>query len=94
MAEIKVQRLNDTQFRVEVREGTSPTIHTVTATPEDLQRYGAGVSPETLPETLIEQSFKFLLERESKESILPSFTLSVIEQYFPDYPKVIHSRLG
>ncbi len=88
MAEIYVQRLNDTQFRVEVHEGASSTSHTVTASPDDLQRYGGDVQPETL----IEKSFEFLLEREPKESILRAFDLPVIEQYFPDYPKNI--RLG
>ncbi|MDA0740189.1 MAG: hypothetical protein O2999_14915 [Nitrospirae bacterium] len=89
MAEIHVQRLSDEQFRVEVREGASSTIHTVTAAPGDLQKYGAGVQPETL----IEKSFEFLLERESKESILRSFDLPLIAQYFPEYPQIISSRL-
>ncbi len=90
MAEIHVQRLNDTQFRVEVHEGASSTSHTVTARPDDLQRYGGDVQPETL----IEKSFEFLLEREPKESILRAFDLPVIEQYFPDYPKNIRLRFG
>ena len=88
MADIRVQRLNDTQFRVEIHEGASRTIHTVTANVDDLQRYGGDVQPEIL----IEKSFEFLLEREPKESILRAFDLPVIEQYFPDYPNAI--RLG
>jgi len=90
MADIRVQRLNATQFRVEVHEGASRTIHTVTASSDDLKRYGATVQPETL----IEKSFEFLLEREPKESILRAFDLPVIEQYFPDFPKNIGLRLG
>ena len=90
MPDIRVQRLNDTQFRVEVHEGASSTSHTVTASADDLQRYGGDVQPETL----IEKSFEFLLEREPKESILRAFDLSVIEQYFPDFPKNIRLRLG
>ena len=90
MADIRVQRLNDTQFCVEIHEGASRTIHTVTASSDDLTRYGAAVQPETL----IEKSFEFLLEREPKESILRAFDLPVIEQYFPDYPNAIRFRLG
>ena len=90
MPDIRVQRLNDTQFRVEVHEGASSTSHTVTASPDDLQRYGGDVQPETL----IEKSFEFLLEREPKESILRAFDLPVIEKYFPDFPKNIRLRVG
>jgi len=90
MTEIHVQRLNAEQFRVEVDEGASSTIHIVTATPEDLQKYGAGGQPETL----IEKSFEFLLEREPKESILRTFDLPVIERYFPNYSQVMCSRLA
>jgi len=90
MPDIRVQRLNDIQFRVEVHEGASISSHTVTASADDLQRYGGDVQPETL----IEKSFEFLLEREPKESILRAFDLPVIEQYFPDYPKNIRLRFG
>ena len=90
MADIRVQRLNDTQFRVEVHDGASSTLHTVTASSDDLKRYGGDVQPETL----IEKSFEFLLEREPKESILCAFDLPVIEQYFPDYPNDIRLRFG
>lgn len=40
-------------------------------------------------EKLIEKSFDFLLERESKESILSTFDLRVIEKYFPEYEQEI-----
>ena len=90
MSDIRVQRLNDTQFRVEVHEGASSTSHTVTASADDLQRYGGDVQPETL----IEKSFEFLLEREPKESILRAFDPPVIEHYFSEYPREIRQRLG
>ena len=38
---------------------------------------------------LIKKSFEFLLERESKESILRKFNLKVINQYFPEYEQEI-----
>ena len=74
---------------VEVVEGSSKTVHTVTAKPSDLRRYGG----EAAPERLLRASFEFLLEREPKESILRRFELPVIERYFPDYPQVIRERL-
>ncbi len=90
MADITVARTGDTTFRVEVKEGTSRTTHDVTATTADLQRYGGQEDPARL----IEASFEFLLEREPKDSILRSFALPVIEQYFPDYPAEIRKRLA
>ena len=39
------------------------------------------------------ESFVFLLERESRESILRRFELPVIERYFPEYPTEIGRRL-
>lgn len=41
------------------------------------------------PEELVEKSFKFLLERESKESILKQFNLMEIARYFPEYEREI-----
>ena len=89
MAEINVTRINESKFRVEVKEGTSETVHEVTASGVDIERYGGGISPERL----IKSSFEFLLEREPKESILRSFALPVIERYFSEYPKEIRKRL-
>lgn len=37
------------------------------------------------PEELIRRSFRFLLEREPKESILPRFAITDIARYFPEY---------
>ena len=90
MAEIKVTPINQSLFRVEVREKGSTTRHEVRASPADIKRYGG----EGAAERLLHLSFEFLLERESKESILPSFELPVIERYFPEYPQEIRKRLG
>jgi hypothetical protein len=53
--------------------------------PADLQRWGAGQTPEEL----LRRSFEFLLQRESKESILREFDLSVIQRYFPEYDQAM-----
>ena len=72
-----------------VEEGESRTSHDVTVTADDIERYASGVSPEQL----VEASFRFLLEREPKESILSRFELPVIERYFSDYPAKIREKL-
>jgi hypothetical protein len=41
----------------------------------------------------VEESFRFLLEREPKESILRRFNLTVISRYFPEYEREIKGRL-
>jgi hypothetical protein len=41
------------------------------------------------PEKLIIDSFKFLLERESNQSILKKFDLELIGEYFPEFKEEI-----
>ena len=45
-------------------------------------------------EGLIEACFRFLLDREPKETILPRFRLSVIGRYFPEVDDRIGDYLG
>jgi hypothetical protein len=45
-------------------------------------------------ERLIEESFRFLLERESNTSILRSFRITDISRYFPEYEREIRRRLA
>ena len=90
MAEIRVTVLGEHSYTVEVMEGASKTVHEVTLAEGDARRYGG----ECAPERLVEASFEFLLEREPKESILRHFELSVIEQYFPEYPDAIRKALS
>jgi hypothetical protein len=45
------------------------------------------------PEELVAESFRFLLAREPKESILRSFDLMVIGRYFPEYEREIGKHL-
>ena len=82
MTEITVEPVSSDTFRVTVTENGSSTTHEVTASPADVDQLGGGATPEKL----IEASFRFLLDREPKESILRRFDLSVISRYFPEYP--------
>ncbi len=90
MAQITVIPQSDTHYLVTVSDSASSTTHQVTVTSDHLARYApAGTSPEKL----LHASFEFLLEHEPKESILSKFDLSVIERYFPEYPRHIRQRL-
>ena len=45
------------------------------------------------PEEFIKKSFEFLLERESKVSILRQFDITQINDFFPEYEKEIKKAL-
>lgn len=93
MAKIDVSKTehHDTyQFDVSVREGEEQTRHTVSLSKADYDRLTDG---EASVEALVRESFRFLLEREPKESILRSFDLTVISRYFPEYERTIKKRL-
>lgn len=53
------------------------------------QLAGANITPEEL----VRYSFIFLLEREPKEAILPTFTLPIISKYFPEYEITLRQML-
>lgn len=71
---------------VQVGSDGRSTRHDVSVTLDQLERLAPGASE---PTGLVEQSFRFLLEREPKESILRQFALTDIERYFPEYPEVV-----
>ncbi len=60
----------------------SVTHHVVGLTDVDLDRLAPGAGD---PHELVARSFRFLLARETKESILATFDLPVIGHYFPEY---------
>ena len=93
MAEIEVSTTEGDEqyeFVVTVAEGRGETRHQVTLQKSDYQDLVGG---RVSPQTLVEESFRFLLEREPKESILRSFDLMVISHYFPQYRREIVKRL-
>ncbi len=89
MAEPEIVTTEDEQgsWTVEVRESGSSSTHTVKIPA------GFGV-PGATDEELVRESFRFLLERESKEQILGSFDLPMISRYFPEYHQELQERLG
>jgi len=70
--------------RVGSRAGV--TQHEVSVSAAELDRFGHGA---TDPTSLVDRSFRFLLEHEPKESILRRFAISDIDRYFPEYPGAI-----
>lgn len=90
MADIDVQDTDAGEFVVTVNDGAGTSRHTVTVPEGYLEQLGvAGASPENV----VRVSFSFLLERESKEQIMGSFDLPVIERYFPEYPEELPGLL-
>jgi hypothetical protein len=77
-------------FEVVVREGGGETRHRVTMASETCERLSAGRHP---PEACLEAAFRFLLDREPKESILGSFDVSVISRYFPEFERELQHYL-
>jgi hypothetical protein len=71
-------------FEVIVREGNSETHHHVTMSREMCERLTAG---KHTPERCLEAAFRFLLDREPKESILRRFDVTVISRYFPEFER-------
>lgn len=87
---IVVKQTTPTTFEVSVA-GTTPTTHTVTVSVDYAARLCGGAISTV---ELVEQSFQFLLEREPNTSILRSFELSVIQQYFSEYEKTISAGIN
>lgn len=89
MAEIDVVGADTGTYRVTVTEGPSCSTHSVTVGPEASALLEEG---ETESE-LVVASFRFLLDREPKESIMSRFDLDVIGRYFPDYRTKVREYL-
>ncbi|HWH60755.1 MAG TPA: hypothetical protein VN682_24230 [Terriglobales bacterium] len=89
--EIEVKNTGENTYAVRVIQGKSESTHRVTLEDKDYTRLTDG---NVTPEELIRRSFEFLLEHESKESILESFDLMVISRYFPQYEREIKKRIA
>jgi len=75
---VKVTGPRATEHTVEVPRGLSESVA------------GPGVSDADL----VRESFLFLLEREPNTSILRTFSVEVIEDYFPEWSAEMSDRLG
>jgi hypothetical protein len=94
MTDISVTRGADVErllsrFEVTLEDDGTSTRHSVTLSSGDYERLG-GAYPT--PEDFVRACFEFLLEREPKESILRSFDLAQIGDYFPEFERRIQRR--
>ena len=79
------------EFEVTIRDAAGASLHTVTLSRQDYERLTAG---RHTPEQCIDAAFRFLLDREPKESILRRFDISVISTYFPEFEHALSRYLA
>jgi hypothetical protein len=82
---IEVERIKDgdpLEFEVTVRDANGQSRHHVTVDKKTSEKLSGG---KHTPERVLEAAFRFLLDREPKESILARFDVSVIARYFPEF---------
>ena len=78
------------RFEVEVRQGGHMTRHDVSITRADYQR----LAGEASPQDFIDAAFRFLLDREPPEAILPRFDVTLISRYFPEFERTLPRYLA
>jgi hypothetical protein len=91
VTEIVVMQLGAEEFRVVVAGADGKRDFAVTV-PHHARR-GLGLHGVP-PASVVEESFRFLLERKPAADISPAFVLSSIAGEFPEYPEEIRGRLG
>ena len=79
---LKIDKISKDRFKVNLDD----TTFKVTLDDDYYQELTEGKCSK---EELIGKSFKFLLKREPKESILREFNLKIIKKYFPEYEERI-----
>lgn len=85
---MKITKISNEEFKIEISTDSGETTHMVVL---DDQYWERLTNKEISKEELIEKSFNFLLEHESNQSILKSFNLKEINNYFPSFEKGIVS---
>ena len=82
--QINITELSPNAFDVTIYSNTETT-HQVTISDTFITEYQI---KNLTKKEIIEQSFIFLLQRESNTSILRKFDIEVIGNYFPEYKKL------
>ncbi len=92
MAHIAVTRTGPERFEVVVNHEEQVATYDVTVPPSLM---GDRLKLKWVDaETVVRESFVFLLEREPPSSIMKTFSLDVISRYFPEYYEEMRRRLG
>jgi len=89
--EIAVSEKGPGAYVVEVRGGRTSTTHQVRVPPGLAAQIGGGRTTDT---ALVEAAFGFLLEHEPNTSILRSFSIEQIGDYFPGWASDVAARLA
>jgi hypothetical protein len=76
-----------------VDDGRGSSRHEVTVGAEDALSLATASTTDGV-ERLVFETVDFLLERESRDSILRTFDITVVGRYFPEYEREIRSRLA
>ena len=85
MAQIQVISIDEQTYKVTVVSASTSTHEVNVQAAYALKLSGGNISTADL----VKKSFEFLLQRESNNSILRRFDLSVITHYFPEYEREI-----
>ena len=85
--EILIKKIDNQTFDVSIRN-TTESNHVVILDDNSHFKLTQGAK---MKEEIILFSFEFLLEREKNTSILTSFKLEIIQNYFPEYEKSLRN---
>lgn len=77
-------------FLVQVRDTEGESSYDVTLGQKTYERLSG---EKYAPETCVEAAFRFLLDREPKQSILSSFDIKQISKYFPEFEATLPEYL-
>jgi len=88
---IRIQPLAEHEYAVDVTEGTTKTRHRVTVPIDLLTDLGLPGADE---QTVVRETFAFLLEREPATSIYEEFPLDTVASHFPEFPDELRTRLA
>jgi len=87
VANITIVRTRDNgtfAFEVQIKDTDGESHHEVTLARNTYERLSG---ERFAPETCVEAAFRFLLDRESKDSILARFDVERIAHYFPEFER-------
>jgi hypothetical protein len=88
---IRIQPMAEHEYAVDVTEGTTQTRHRVVVPTDLLDDLGLAGADE---ETVVRESFAFLLDREPATSIYEEFPLDTVASRFPEFADELRTRLA
>ena len=89
--DIEITHREPEHFGVQVTAGGTTTSHRVHVPTTVLAELGLA---DVETESIIRETFVFLLEREPASAILSEFSLADVQRYFPEFPRELRLRLG